>query len=290
MEALYPIDHRSIPPTVEALGDLAPDATEARIIGPPKDLATLPPSFKLERLWLQNMRREVAARLAPLFDPVQLSLTNIQTADLGWLGELPRLRDLLIDWNTKLESFNFLRHVAPLSRLRGDGLKRTHRLDGLVHQPSLRSLWLGGGIDRRLEVATLEPLSRLVNLEHLFLICMRLDEPSLAPLAGLRKLKRLRIQTNMAPMEEYARLAGALPDTESDSLRGFKTLRRTLPFDVDLLDVIDDLDGEEQVIMVGKGGRRFKVGTHRDQIVEQLLRFRRIRDAEQARLQASRHS
>jgi hypothetical protein len=287
MERLPPLDHRSIPPTFATLSDLTPLMTEARIIGPPKDIADPPPPIGLERLWLQNMRPDVAARLAIHFDPVQLSLTNIQTAELDWLGELTRIRDLLIDWNTKLESFEFLRGVAPLARLRGDGLKRTHRLDGLLHQPSLQSLWLGGGIDRRLEVASLEPLSRLTNLEQLFLICIRADEPSLAPLARLGKLKRLRIQTNLAPMEEYARLAAALPDTEGDSLRGFKTLRRPLPPDVDLLDVIDELPEDEQVIMIGKGGRRFRVATDRKRIVDQLLRFSAVRDAERARLHAS---
>ena len=158
-------------------------------------------------------------------------------------------------------------------------MKRTHLLDGLVHQPSLKSLWIGGGIDRRIEVATLRPLSRLVNLEHLFLICMRLDEPSLTPLVALKKLKRLRIQSNMASMEEYARLAAALPDVESETLRGFKTLRRVLPGDVDLLEVIDELDPEEQVVMVGKGGRRFKVATDRDRIVKELLRFHAARNS-----------
>ena len=224
------------------------------------------------------MKPKIAAGLALQFDPVQLSLTNIQAADLDWVSKLPRIRDLLIEWNTKLESFDFLRNVAPLTRLRADGTKRTHFLDGIAHQPSLKSLWIGGGIDSCLEVASLRPLSSLVNLEQLFLICIRVDEPSLTPLAQLTRLKCLRIQSNIAPMEEYARLAGALPGIESDMLRGFLTLGWVLPSGTDLLDVIDQLKGEEQVIMVGKGGRRFKVADNRDKIVKALLRFRGIRN------------
>jgi hypothetical protein len=177
---------------------------------------------------------------------------------------------------------------VPLRRLRADGLKALHRLDDLSNQPSLESLWIGGGIDRPVHIETLEPLSQLLNLEHLFLISMRLDEPSLAPLGRLTRLKRLRIQSNMAPMEEYARLAGVLPDVQSEMLRGFMTLRWNLPAGVDLLDVIDELNGDEQVIMVGRGGRRFKVATDRRKIVEQLLRFRTIRDAERARRSTSK--
>ena len=60
-------------------------------------------------------------------------------------------------------------------------------------------------------------------------------------------------------------------------LRGFLTLGWVLPSGTDLLDVIDQLKGEEQVIMVGKGGRRFKVADNRDKIVKALLRFRGIR-------------
>ena len=289
MDALHSLDARSIPATVTAIADVT-STTEARFVGPPKDLHERTATHKLDRLWLQNMKGDVAAELSARFDPVQLWLRNVQTPDLGWISGLSRIEDLLIDWNTKLESFGFLRDVRPLRRLRADGLKRVNHLDGLVDQPSLKSLWIGGGIDRRLRLATLAPLVCLSQLRQLFLICIQLDDEDLGPLASLKKLERLRIQSNIATMEEYARLAAALPDTQGDVLRGFKTLRRTLPFDVDLLDVVAELDGDEQVIMVGKGGRRFKVATHRKQIVEQLLRFRGVRDAEHARLQASRHS
>jgi hypothetical protein len=288
MEELSPIDARSIPPTLSCLSDLAPEATEARIVGAPRDLGQTLPQLRLTRLWLQNMKVDAAARLAAHFDPLQLSLTNVQTPDLQWIRRQHRLTDLLIDWNSKLESFAFLRGAPPLRRLRADGLKALHHLDDLVHQPSLESLWIGGGIDRPVHIATLEPLAQLLNLEHLFLISMRLDEPSLAPLAPLRKLKRLRIQSNMAAMEEYARLAGALPDVHSEMLRGFMTLQWNLPPQVDLLDVIDELSGDEQVIMVGKGGRRFKIATDRQKIVDQLLRFRSIRDAERTKAETER--
>lgn len=284
MDALRPIDARSMPATLARLSDIGELTTEARFIGSPPDLEQPLPSQKLDRLWLQNMKPAVAARLASHFDPVQLWLRNVQAHDLNWIAGLNRIEDLLIDWNTKLESFAFLKDVRPLRRLRADGMKRTNQLNGLVHQPSLESLWIGGGIDRRLYIESLGPLASLSQLEHLFLICIQLADTSLAPLTQLKNLKRLRIQTNAAPMEEYARLAGSLREVEGDALRGFQTLRRTLPPDVDLLDVIDELDDNEQVIMVGKGGRRFKVATHRGKIVEQLLRFRSVRDAEQARL------
>jgi hypothetical protein len=287
MDGLPPIDVRSIPPTVRLISELSLEATEARFVGPPADLGGPLPALKLSRMWLQNMKPETAAQLAAHFDPVQLSLTNVQTTDLTWIKHLSRLTDLIIDWNTKLESFAFLRGGAPLRRLRADGLKQLHRLDDLVNQPSLQSLWIGGGIDRPVHIATLEPLSRLPNLEELFLISMRLDESSLAPLAKLVKLKRLRIQSNMAPMEEYARLAGTLPQVQSDMLRGFMTLKWVLAPGVDLLDVIDELHGDEQVIMVGKGGRRYKVATDRHKIVEHMLRFRSIRDAERAKVLSS---
>jgi hypothetical protein len=279
MEPLHPIDARSIPATLSHIAGVTPLIAEARFIGPPPDLDHPLPSIKLERLWLQNMKPDVAAWLSTHFDPKQLWLRNVQTADLGWIGGLRRLEDLLIDWNTKLESFEFLKDVRPLRRLRADGLKRTNRLDGLVHQPTLESLWIGGGIDRRLHLASIAPLASLRKLEQLFLICVQLEDASLAPLAALTRLKRLRMQTNMAPMEEYARLAGALPNVESDALRGFKTLRRTLPPGSDLLEVIDQLADDEQIIIVGKGGRRFKVSTDRQKIVEHLVRFRAVRDS-----------
>ena len=219
------------------------------------------------------------AWLATHFNPRQLWLRNVQTDDLEWASNLSRLQDLLIDWNTKLETFAFLRKVPPLRRLRADGLKRVYRLDDLAHQPSLESLWIGGGIDRRLRLASLAPLAALSKLEQLFLVCIQLDDTSLAPLAKLTGLKRLRIQSNAAPMEEYARLAGALPNVESDVLRGFMTLRWNLEPGIDLLEVMDQLKGDEQVIMVGKGGRRYRLKKDRERIVRDLMSFRSIRDA-----------
>jgi len=279
MEDLLPIDARSIPPTFERVADLTKQTTEARFIGFPKDLVDTAPACRLDRLWLQNMKPEAAARMAIRFDPAQLSLTNIQTADLGWLSQLARLRELLIEWNTKLESFGFLREVRPLIRLRADGLKRVNQLDDLESQPELKWLWIGGGIDRRLELESLRPLSSLTELEKLFLVSIKLKDESLAPLASLQRLEQLRLQSNVAPMEEYAHLAGALPRVMDGVLRGFMTLRWNVPPQTDLLDVIDEIDGAEQVIMVGKGGRRFSVAKDRDKIIAQLRRFREIRDS-----------
>ena len=83
--------------------------------------------------------------------------------------------------------------------------------------PRLRELSISGDANslKPLMLESLAPLSALVELEQLNLTVVRLADGSLAPLAGLPKLKYLGL-ANMFPMEEYARLAGLRPDIACD--------------------------------------------------------------------------
>lgn len=83
--------------------------------------------------------------------------------------------------------------------------------------PRLRELSISGDANslKPLVLESLAPLAALRELEQLNLTVVRLADGSLAPLAGLPKLRHLGLG-NMFPMEEYARLAGLRPDIQCD--------------------------------------------------------------------------
>lgn len=84
--------------------------------------------------------------------------------------------------------------------------------------PRLRALMLAGDSNsiKALKIGTLAPLATLQELERLTLMTVQVDDGLLSPLAGLPRLKHLRLP-NRFPMEEFARLAGRRPDIQCDS-------------------------------------------------------------------------
>jgi hypothetical protein len=66
-----------------------------------------------------------------------------------------------------------------------------------------------------LKIDTLAPIAGLEHLERLGLSTVLVQDGRLSPLAGLPKLRHLRL-ANRFPMEEVARLAGRRPDIQCD--------------------------------------------------------------------------
>ena len=126
---------------------------------------------------LAGMERLVTLRLGGLSGIV----------DLRWLPALPRLRAL------RLEGF-------------GDTLAS---LDGIGAAPALEALALDprGG---RATVESLAPLAALGELRLLVLPAVVALDPSLSPLAALRKLELFHGTAYFGP-DEYATLADSLP-------------------------------------------------------------------------------
>jgi hypothetical protein len=83
--------------------------------------------------------------------------------------------------------------------------------------PQLRSLLLAGDSNsiKALKIDTLAPLAALPQLERLRLLTVQVLDGSLAPLAGLPALKHLAL-CNQFPRDEFARLAGRRPDLAAE--------------------------------------------------------------------------
>jgi len=105
----------------------------------------------------------------------------------------------------------WVRGLSPtLDVLHLESLFRATDITPLAELGKLRTLGLEGGIDRKLELKTLEPLGALSNLRHLFLAATRVADKSLAPLHGLKKLRHLSCGSYF-PDAEFVALQKALP-------------------------------------------------------------------------------
>lgn len=137
--------------------------------------------------------------LRPLTGMANLAHFHLGSApsaeDLDTLATLPRLVDLEI---CNVKAAGDLRFLQDL--------------------PQLRALMLAGDSNsiKSLKIGTLAPLAALQDLERLTLMTVLVDDGLLSPLAGLPRLKHLRLP-NKFPMEEFARLAGRRPDIQCDS-------------------------------------------------------------------------
>jgi hypothetical protein len=131
----------------------------------------------------------------------------------------PSLEHLVISWATRVVDISFLSTLPALRTLVIDDLKRLD-LNTLPELPNLLGISLGGGINSTMRVESLQPLTRLPGLRYLNIYSLRSNDRSLKPLASLKHLRELKMP-NYFPMQELARLAGALPNTTGPALTPF---------------------------------------------------------------------
>jgi hypothetical protein len=192
-----------------------------------EDLAHTPADARYARV---RARGRNAARLAELGGLQGLWAAGCTDRALREIGRLSGLRELFLLDEPRVTSLD------PLLGLTGLGFAYIHlpgRVDlrPLQALPALRYLYLHAEHLREFSplacltqlnslhvvphsvVETFAPLRVLANLRHLSVWFQRVRDGSLAPLAGLRGLRSLEMHVHDLPLEEFARLAAALPRT-----------------------------------------------------------------------------
>ncbi|UQZ88632.1 hypothetical protein C4J81_05185 [Deltaproteobacteria bacterium Smac51] len=149
-----------------------------------------------------------------------LKVWSPKISDLNPLELLAKVEYLIIDWNQKSTGLWNLGRNAALKELALSSFRRLTDLSGLKTAPHLKGLYLGGDLEKKWRIASLEPLSALTSLEALHFWEIRLDDGSFRPLHNLKQLKRLRAELKICNTEEYARLFAALRHTECDYSSG----------------------------------------------------------------------
>lgn len=213
LERIRHIRHR--PPPLEAAGGPRPVPERAFLSGKTATPELLALARGMDEIWLADLNERNFAGIIEAIDPRILNIYGARVADLSPLAGLSRLEALVLEWDTKATGIAPLAGLRSLRLLALSDLPKVTDIGPLSALTGLEGLELSGGIWNVFRPATLAPLAALTNLTEIRLANIRVGDQSLAPLAGLEKLRRLHL-SNQFPTGEYARLSVALPEAECD--------------------------------------------------------------------------
>jgi hypothetical protein len=187
------------------------EATFVAVTAPVRSRARLSSFRRAEVWWILDGDQALVEELAELVWIRRLYLLGATLHDIRPLSRLRALETLTLDGCLKLRSLAGLERLSSLMALNLRDVRHVHALDPLGDLSGLRALAVQGGVWNDMKVESLAPLDRLSAVEELDLAGLRVTDESLRPLEGLTALRRLTIDGRF-PTEEFARLAGILPD------------------------------------------------------------------------------
>jgi hypothetical protein len=173
----------------------------------------------IENIWLIGANEKELKKILPLIRPKYLNLYQVLAKDLSILETLDSTETIILEWNTKSETLWDISKNTKLRTLEIRDFGKLQDISPLASATQLESLTLAGGINKKLHVATLEPLRYLTNLKYLTLNNLRVDDESLRPLGQLTGLEELSI-SNQFDIKEYAWLATRLKQTKCELFNG----------------------------------------------------------------------
>lgn len=210
IEAGVWFDRSSLPPHRTSLADLSPQSQELLFCRERTSHRGIGCFQNLRRLWLYSVNQEFLEELAEISTIELLFIDGITARDLSPLRKLRRLRRLILNGGTKVQSLDWVSGLPPLEVFAIENFKQVLELDPLASLNSLTALGIEGSIWTRMRVTSLAPLSRLHGLRYLFLTNLTAADRSLCPLHSLINLEVLQIGA-LFPDEELVRLRQALP-------------------------------------------------------------------------------
>ena len=200
-----------LPELVQTLDGVPEDVTLLTLLRQDKSHRGLSKFKRLKHLWAGRVNQEMIEEISGLPELEILRIKNMSATLLEPLGRNRKLKRLIIHGGNKVPDMQWTRGLPPtLEVLHLESLFRATDIGPIGELTQLRTLGLEGGIDRKLELESLEPLAALSNLQYLFLAAARVGDKSLAPLHGLKKLKHLGCGV-FFPDEEFTALQKALP-------------------------------------------------------------------------------
>lgn len=176
--------------------------------------------LNIEKLWLIGAKEKDIEQIFSLHQPKYVSLYQFLAKDLSCLESLTECETLITEWNTKAtELWNFTSNPN-LRKLAIRDYSKISDLSALEKAIQIKSLSLDGGMDKKIKVDNLKPISKLSQLEYLRLTNIKVADESLEPISKLTDLRKLEL-SNQFPTKEYANLAVKLTKTECSMFRAF---------------------------------------------------------------------
>ena len=177
--------------------------------------------LNIEKLWLIGAKEKDIEQIFSLHQPKYVSLYQFLAKDLSCLESLNKCETLITEWNTKAtELWNFQSNPN-LRKLAIRDYSKISDLSALEKATQIKSLSLDGGMDKKLKVGNLKPLSKLSQLEFLRLTNIKVADESLEPISNLTDLKILEL-SNQFPTKQYANLAVKLTKTECSMFQAYQ--------------------------------------------------------------------
>lgn len=216
------------PTFVEDLADGDPATQELSVSGDTKHIERLTEFKKLKTLIAWGIGTKPFEWICKLDWISTLVVLGLRVPDLGPAIGLTGLRTLMLLDNTKAESLAPLNELHELRALVLEHWPQVRSLEPLNSLTKLEGLSIQGGNSEVMEVESLRPLASLTELRELLLPKLKALDKNLSPLSALRKLEYLQVP-NFYPVEEFARLAAALPTTEGNCLKPYWKTSLTCP-------------------------------------------------------------
>ena len=196
-------------PVIEDLAGVPADATFLATRGTARLADRIGELARLQTVWIHPASDAMVRQIPRLSDLRALYVGRCGRVDLGPIGDCSSLQHLVLDGVPLLTDLSFLAALPRLRTLFVQGARRLD-LDTIAPLPRLAALHLAGAPSATLRVESLAALARLGTLRHLTLENVRPADGSLRPLAALQRLREVHVPNGLE-IEEYARLAGALP-------------------------------------------------------------------------------
>jgi hypothetical protein len=208
---LYP-QPADFPEAIPRVSDAPENAQLIRLTAGAKNINRLRELPRLKRLWCFHIRQDALERICDCEELEYLYIDTLNSTDLRPLQRLSKLQILSINANTKIDSLEHLRALRQLHGLALIHFREVRSLDPIADLTELHGLVIAGSMWTRMRVDTLKPLGALTRLRYLDLGNLKAADEDLKPLRSLTSLEELNIP-NFYPTEEFARLAGYLPNT-----------------------------------------------------------------------------
>ncbi len=182
--------------------------------------------LQIENLWLVGAKEKDLQKILTLTKPNYLNLYQVLAADLTILETLSTTSTLILNWNTKSTALWDVEKNVQLKTLEIVDFSKLNDITDLSSARQIETLKLEGGIDKKLNIETLRPLSVLTNLKYLRLANLKVTDDTLRPLANLKNLEELWL-SNQFDTKEYAWLATRLPNTKCDMFKAINKVHIT---------------------------------------------------------------
>jgi hypothetical protein len=182
--------------------------------------------LQIDNLWLIGAKEKDLEKILSLTQPKYLSLYQVLAVDISILETLATTSTLVLNWNTKSTSLWDISKNSELRNLEIVDFSKLYDISDISKATQIEVLKLEGGIEKKLNIQTLKPLSVLTNLKYLRLANLKITDDTLKPLADLKNLNELWL-SNQFETKEYAWLATRLPNTKCDMFQAVNKVNIT---------------------------------------------------------------